>query len=34
MALDLKPLGLLLNFDKRHIAGEGLKRLVMSDTCR
>jgi len=34
MALVQKPLGLLLNFNKRHIAREGLKRLVMSDTCR
>jgi len=34
MALVQKPLGLLLNFNKRHIARKGLKRLVMSDTCR
>jgi len=34
MALLQKPLGILLNFNKRHIAGEGLKRLVMSETCR
>ena len=31
MALLQKPLGLLLNFNKRYIAREGLKRLVMSE---
>jgi len=34
MALVQNPRGLLLNFSKRHIAREGLKRLLMSDTCR